>query len=100
VTPAGFYPPRRHHRARMALRLWWHRQQAPTPASASTIVDVVRPLLTPTAAAIVAWCALCLACVAAVAVGYGAGWFALSGLGITAGLVCLVARLREAFGRG
>jgi uncharacterized membrane protein YbjE (DUF340 family) len=84
----------------MALRLWWHRQQAPTPASASTIVDVVRPLLTPTAAAIVAWCALCLACVAAVAVGYGAGWFALSGLGITAGLVCLVARLREAFGRG
>ena len=85
MTP-GFHPPRRHQRARLALRLWWHRQQRPAPASASVAVDVARPALTPTAALIVAWCALCVACVAAVATGYGVGWFALAGLGIGAGL--------------
>jgi hypothetical protein len=78
----GFHPPRRHHRARMMLRLWWHRQQAPIPAECGRLVATVRPALALDGAAILAWMALCAACIAAVATGYPVGFGVLAGLGI------------------
>ena len=87
----GFYPA--GQRTGMAVLLARPQIAAQGYATSS-------PALTSGGALILAWCACCLVCVAAVAAGYGAGWFALAGLGIAAGLVCLVCWLKEAFGRG
>jgi integrase len=79
MIPAGFYPPRRHHRARLALRLWWHRQQRPTPASAARIVDVVRPALTAEAALLVAFVAVLAALGLTIHEAAGLGWHDVEG---------------------
>jgi len=97
----GFYPPRRHHRARMAIRLWWHRQQRPTPASASRIVAVVRPYPTPTLALIVAGWAVGMAFLAALATGYtGEGLAGLLVVGLPVWAWCDYRAFRERFGAG
>ena len=76
----GFYPPT----PRQRLRAWYRRQQAPNLASVDKSVDVVRPALTAIGAGIVAWIALGVACLVAVASGFGEGWIALVAVSVGA----------------
>ena len=79
----------------MALRLWWHRQQRPTAASASTIPVVVRPRFTAAVWLFGAFLGLCGALAYGIhtsaAMGWhdleGAGSFALCGVGTVAALI-------------
>ena len=90
---SGFYP------ATRLQRILTTATQAARPSvqDADYAVDVGCSALTPVAALFVGWCALCLSCVAAIATGYGAGWFALAGVSIVAALLLEFPALRAVF---
>jgi hypothetical protein len=101
----GFYPARRHQRARLALRAWWARQQRPTAASVDYVAVRNRPALSTAGALFMAFLGLSLAAITAAresaALGWhdteGAGWLALCGVGIVAALLLEFPALRAWF---
>ena len=101
----GFYPARRHQRARLALRAWWARQQRPTPRSVDYVATRNRPALSPIGAGFVAFLALSLAAIVAARESATLGWplvsvaalFALCGIGCSAALLLELPALRALF---
>ena len=98
-------PARRHQKGRLALRVWWARQQRPTSRSVDYVAVRRRPAVSPVGAGFVAFLCLSVAATTAAresaALGWhdteGAGWLALCGVGIVAALLLRFAALRAVF---